>query len=108
MPKKTSPPGLPIQETVINAILQIEPQLKSQGVKSLWLFGSVARGDATATSDVDNLIEIDRDTTFSLVEQAGIEIDLEKAIGRPTHVVLRRSLKSELRQSVLADLIQVF
>ena len=75
---------------------------------SVCLFGSVARGDATAVSDVDVLIEIDCNTTFSLVEQAGVEIDLEKAIGWPVDVVLRKSLRPELQQSALADIVQVF
>lgn len=98
----------PNREDVIKSILRIAPQLQSQGVKNLALFGSVARGEATFESDIDVLIDVDPKATFSLLEQAGVQIEIENAVGRPVDVVMRQSLRPELRESAVADSIQVF
>ena len=47
-------------ELVLKILRQNQAEIKSFGVKSLALFGSVARGDARPDSDVDLLVEFDR------------------------------------------------
>lgn len=98
----------PTTEDAARAIRRIEPQLRAQGVKGLSLFGSVARGEATPESDVDVLIDVAPKAAFSLVEQAGIQIELEKALGRRVDVVLRKALRRDMRRSALADRLRVF
>lgn len=41
--------------------------LRKRGVKHLYVFGSVARGDAGADSDIDLAIDVDPESRFSLV-----------------------------------------
>ena len=52
------------QKTVISKIRKHRLHLTKLGVKSLALFGSIARNEATSTSDVDILVEFEGRATF--------------------------------------------
>jgi predicted nucleotidyltransferase len=72
-------------------------------VKSLELFGSVARDEATIHSDVDLLVEFDRPTgLFGLFR---LQDYLEDQLGCRVDLGTRGSLKPQLRQRVLAEAI---
>ncbi len=76
------------------------------GVKSISLFGSVARGQATESSDVDVLIDVDR--AISLFDLLAIQQFLEKALGVPkVDVVPRDCVYPELENSILSGAIHV-
>lgn len=75
------------------------PVLKKYGVKRAALFGSVVRGTAKPTSDIDMLI--DPPDHFSLMDLAGLKVDLEDANGRPVDVVEYAMIKPLLRDSIL-------
>ena len=64
-------------------------ELRRRGVRRLRLTGSVARGEAGLDSDVDLLAEIDRAAVarFSLLDVAGLELDLAEALGREVQIV---------------------
>ena len=75
------------------------------GVRSLSLFGSVARDEATDVSDVDLLVEFDRPVgLFGLFE---LQDHLEQILGCPVDVNTPDSLKPRLRSRVLAERIDV-
>lgn len=105
---KTSHQPPPVRDEVVKSILRIAARLRSRGVKSLSLFGPVARGDATFESDVDVLIDVEPNAPFSVLDQAGVQIVLENALGHAVDVVLRESLRSEICETALADSVQVF
>lgn len=100
--------GPPAKAGIRKAIARIEGGLKGKGVTALYLFGSVARGDATPGSDVDVLVEIDPKLAFTLMDQAGIRDDLARAVGHPVDVVLKTSLRKEIRRTVLKEAERVF
>ncbi len=75
------------------------PVLKKYRIKKAGLFGSVVRGTATATSDVDFLV--DPPDQFSLFDLAGLKVDLEDILNRPVDVVEYRSIKPILKDSIL-------
>ncbi len=76
------------------------------GVKSLALFGSVARDEATGKSDVDFLVEFDRD--IGLLHLVGTAQHLEQLLGVPkVDLVLRRAVLPELRDIIFAEAIDV-
>ncbi|MBI4799092.1 MAG: nucleotidyltransferase family protein [Desulfarculus sp.] len=77
------------------------PILRRHGVVRAGLFGSVARGEAGPRSDLDLLVEFDRQT--SLLERASLKLELEAALGRPVDVVHYRSLYEPIRERVLAE-----
>jgi len=98
----------PKRQDVVKAILRIEAGLRVEGVGHVDLFGSVARGDAKAGSDVDILIEAKPGARIGLLEQAGLQEALAKAIGHKVDLVQRQDLRKELRAQALRDAIRVF
>lgn len=61
----------------------------ARGARNIRVFGSVARGDARDDSDVDLLIEMERDR--GVLDLSELILDLEEALGRTVDVVeLRR------------------
>lgn len=89
------------------ATLQIERERlrRDYGVKSLALFGSVARDEATAASDLDLLVEFDRPT--SLMGLFALQDHLEQLLGCPVDLGTPASLKPRVRQRVMAEVVYV-
>ena len=75
----------------------------AHGVRNIRIFGSVARGDADAESDIDLLVEVG--PTTSSWFPAGLILDLEELLGRPVEVVTERGLSPYLRERVLRDAV---
>lgn len=72
------------------AILRAQAgELRRRGVRRLRLTGSVARAEAGPDSDIDLLVEIDHGSIgrFSLLDLAGLELDLADALGREVQLV---------------------
>ena len=69
------------------------------------IFGSYARGDFRADSDLDLLVDFDDGA--SLFDLVGLGQYLEEVLGCKVDVVSRRSLREELRSSVLNDMIHL-
>ena len=67
------------------------------------IFGSVARGDAVETSDVDLLVAPGPDTT--LFDLSGFALDVEEIVGRHVDVATPRGLKARIRDRVLAEAV---
>ena len=66
---------------------QIAEYFKTQPVVKAWLFGSYARGEETADSDVDILVEYDKDARISLLTISHMIGELEKSTGRRVDLV---------------------
>ena len=78
--------------------------LRNFGVKSLALFGSVARNEATPDSDVDLLVEFDRPVgLFTFVR---LKRYLETILGCSVDLGTPDSLKPYLREPVLREAIR--
>jgi predicted nucleotidyltransferase len=74
---------------------------RRHGVRNVRVFGSFARNEQRKRSDVDLLVDLP--DHFSLFDLAGLQIDLEEAVGRKVDVVSARSIKPALRDYILAD-----
>jgi len=66
---------------------QIAEYLKTQPVKKAWLFGSFARGEETPESDVDVLVEYDKDAHISLLTISHMIGELERSTGRRVDLI---------------------
>lgn len=75
------------------------------GVRSLSIFGSIARDEARADSDVDVLVEFVGPVTFDA--HMGLLVYLEDLLGRRVDVVTASGLKSRLRPLIEQDLVRV-
>ena len=82
------------------------PRLRRRyGVKTLALFGSMARGDDREGSDVDILVTFDGKPTFDTF--MGLKLELGDLLGRPVDLGTPETLRPELRAAVEQDLIHV-
>jgi hypothetical protein len=75
------------------------------GASRVRVFGSMARGEADAASDVDFLVELEPGR--SLLDLGGLQFELEALLGRPVDVVTGRGLKPRIRERVLRDAVPV-
>lgn len=75
------------------------------GARNVRVFGSVARGEADEQSDVDFLVEMEPDR--SLMDRAGLMVELEELLGRKVDVATERVLKPRLREKVLKEAVPI-
>ena len=73
--------------------------LKSLGVRSVFLFGSTARDQARPESDIDVFVEYDRDR-FGLIELVGVQHRVSEVLGRPVDVTTRDGLHPSFRETI--------
>ena len=95
-------------EQVLATLRAHEPTLKAVGVVHLSLFGSTARGDRRPDSDVDLLAAFDRTRRISLLDVAGIEIQLSELLGQPVDLIEEGTLKPRVRRTVEAEAVRAF
>jgi predicted nucleotidyltransferase/DNA-binding XRE family transcriptional regulator len=75
----------------------------NRGAHNVRVFGSVARGEDTPSSDVDLVVELD--TGVGLVALAGLERELSDLLRVKVDVVPADTLKPRVRDEVLAEAI---
>jgi predicted nucleotidyltransferase len=80
---------------------QIIPSLKRFGVKRASLFGSLARGEDREDSDIDILVEFEAGK--SLLDLAGLKIELEELLGRRVDLLTFNSLHPLLKDKILKE-----
>ena len=71
------------------------------GAHNVRVFGSVARGEAGEDSDIDLLVELEPGR--SLLDQAGLIVELEDLLGRKVDVVTEQGLYWLLRRRILKE-----
>jgi len=77
-------------------------ELRRLGARSLALFGSVARGEESDTSDIDLLVELRPKTFDSYMD---VKLFLEGILGRKVDLVIADAVKPRLRHVILAEAI---
>ncbi len=90
---------------VVEAIRRRAAEIAKFDVQTLALFGSVARDEARADSDVDFLVRFDGPATFD--RYMGLKVFLEDVLGRRVDLVTERALRAELRPSIEREAVRV-
>ena len=78
---------------------------RKYGVEAVGVFGSYVRGEERAGSDLDLLVEMLR--PVDLLELVGAEIYLTEALGIKVDLVPKRSLRVELRETILKEALSL-
>lgn len=108
-PSRPDPATPPDKAAVVQTLRRHAPALRRLGVAKLWLYGSVARGDATEASDVDLLVDLaPSDRPFSLIDLSTLRLALEDLLGRETQVAVRADLRPGFLARIGDDLVGVF
>jgi predicted nucleotidyltransferase len=73
------------------------------GASNVRVFGSVARGEADASSDIDFLVNMEAGR--SLMDLGGLLVELQELLGAEVDVVTEKGLRPRIREQVLKDAI---
>lgn len=73
------------------------------GARNVRVFGSVARGEADEKSDIDLLVEFEPGR--SLLDHAGLWLELQELLGCKVDVVSDRGIKPRIRERVLREAV---
>lgn len=88
----------------IQRLAAARPELATLGVRSLDLFGSVARGEAGPSSDVDLLVDFDK--PIGLFHFFRVQRRLEEILGCRVDLVMRDAVKRQLRDRIFAEAVR--
>lgn len=92
-----------LAEHVIAILRAHEAELRQAGIRRLSLFGSVARGDAEAGSDVDLAAELDPEARIGLFALGALERRLTELVGRPVDLLPEPVEEPRLRTNIDRD-----
>jgi hypothetical protein len=100
---KTLDGSMPLNRESVLATLDLHaPELRRLGARSLALFGSVARGEGSESSDIDLLVELQPKTFDAYMD---VKLFLEKVLGRKVDLVLADAVKPRLRSVILGEAV---
>jgi predicted nucleotidyltransferase len=92
------------REEVLTLLASHHEELKDLGVHSLSLFGSIARDEAGAESDVDILVEFAR--PVGLFAFLRLQDYLEGVLGRRVDLVTVGALRPEIRERIVNEAVR--
>lgn len=95
------------REQALHLLLQDRDHLKAFQVKSLSVFGSTARDEATEASDVDILVEFVEGAQIGLFRFVELKQHLEIILGCPVDLGTLETLKETVRSRALREAIRV-
>ena len=72
-----------------------------RGATNIRVFGSVARGESDANSDIDLLVDLEPGR--SIFDLGGLLMDLQDLLGQKVDVVTERGLRERIRERVLQE-----
>ena len=84
---------------------KILPILKKYGVTRAGIFGSVVRGEARKDSDIDILVKIE--SRMSLLDFAGLKLELEEALGRKVDLGEYSVIKPIIKEQILKEEVAI-
>ena len=84
---------------------KIYPILKRYDVTKAALFGSFVRGENKKGSDIDILVEIEKD--ISLLDFVGLKLDIEEVLGSKVDLVEYNTIKPLLKERILKEQVRI-
>ena len=110
--RAVTPPPAPLfpdirLPTIAALIRDGQARWQAVGVSRVWVFGSVARGEATMASDIDLLIEFSPGAERGLLDLMRAREVFEDLLGRRVDVVTEAALRPPLRKEILEDAVDV-
>jgi|SRR6185312_9153852 len=96
------------RDAVLAILRAHEAPLRRRGVTRAALFGSVARGESTAGSDIDIMIEIDPTARIDLYGYVGITQYIEALFSARVDVAEREQLIDRVRETAEQDAVYAF
>lgn len=104
----TAAAGQQPRDVLVARLRAHSDEIRAQGVLSLAIFGSRARGDERHDSDLDVLIDYDRDRPFTLYDMVRVERLLQRLTKLDVHVATRDGFRPRHLARVLNDAVRVY
>jgi len=100
---------VPDRDAVLGTLRAREAELRAAGVRSLYLFGSTARREATAASDVDLFMDQADPEVFDMIDLIAVGERIGEVLGGvQVDLATRGSLHPVLRPEIEASAVLVF
>lgn len=96
------------RDDVIAMLRAHEAELKAAGIVRLSVFGSVARGDDSTTSDVDLLADFDKSKRYTLLTMGKLEDRLATMLGTRVDLSSPEWLKETVKDQALREAVVAF
>ncbi len=96
------------RQEAIDRIKAHEPELRAAGLTALALFGSTARNEQGADSDVDLMCDLDKKRPLSLLDFIGIQLQLEDITERKVDLVERAFMRPRIARAAAQDMVAIF
>lgn len=96
------------RDRVLVILREQAPELKDAGVMHLRVFGSVARGDNSSTSDVDLLADLDKSKHLTLVSLGGLQSRLADLLGVRVDLSSPDWMRESIRNRALEEAVLVY
>lgn len=97
-----------MNENTRKILPKVRQYLSGQPVLRAWLFGSYSRGEETADSDIDILVQYKDSENISLFTISRIMCSLSKLLNRKVDLVEEDGLLSFAKDSVFQDRILIY
>ncbi len=92
------------REEVLRALRDKQQDIRSLGVRRLGLFGSIARGEGTTSSDLDFLVEFEKNSFDAYMD---LKFLLEDLFHCEVDLVLTDTVKPRMREGILKEAVYV-
>jgi predicted nucleotidyltransferase len=102
--KKKRPRKLQTLDEILKVIRKHLSQLKEMKVRHLTVFGSFARGEQRASSDIDLLIEFSEAVGF--FHFYDVKTFLEKILGREVDLVVEDAIRPEFHDQIKREMVR--
>jgi predicted nucleotidyltransferase len=96
------------RDEIIEKLKTCEADLRAHGVTHAALFGSIARNEQNAESDIDILVDLDPAIVVTMFDYAGVKDYIAGLFKDSVDVVDREALKPRVRPQAIADAIYAF
>ena len=90
--------------SILSTLERHVEKMRGMGVKRIGLFGSAARGEVHADSDLDFIVELENETFDAYMD---VKEFLEDLFGRAVDLVVEGSIKPRLRPYIEKDVVYV-
>ena len=96
------------KEEAVRLLREHAGAIRASGARSLYLYGSTARDEARAASDVDLFVDYDEDGDFSAIELVRIKRYISDLLRTDTDVTTRAGLHPLIRDEIVASAERIF
>jgi uncharacterized protein len=100
--------GIPTLAGVIRRLRRHREEFERLGIKQLYVYGSVARGEARPRSDVDLFADLVDEARWNILRWGHASERLEEILDRRVDFAARRSLPDDVRNRADGEAVAVF